>query len=109
MREEDWGLVMAAAALRLGPSRDLLLQAIVASLESWPDLHRRIFSEIHYRGQSVSGVARVLGLGQNEVKEILRHCELDLYRAIKVFRDDTPVDLPAKPCHRLAGAACCFH
>jgi DNA-directed RNA polymerase specialized sigma24 family protein len=100
---------MAAAGLRLESSRELLSQAIVESLKSWPEFQRRIFIEIHYRGRSVEEVSRALALQQSEVAEILRQCECKLHRALKVFRDRTSGEVSEKPPHSLAcpASSCC--
>jgi DNA-directed RNA polymerase specialized sigma24 family protein len=98
---------MAIAGLRLEPSRDLLSHAIVESLKSWPELHRRIFIDIHYHGRPVDEISLALGLRQSEVIQILQHCERQLYHALRVLRDgasgdaspDTVSDLPAYSNH----------
>jgi DNA-directed RNA polymerase specialized sigma24 family protein len=79
---------MATANVRFEPQRDLLSQAIVESLMSWPETPRRVFIEIHYCGRSVEETARALGLRQGEVLQILQHCEFRLHRALKAFRDE---------------------
>jgi len=83
---------MAIAGLRLEPSRDLLSHAIVESLKSWPELHRRIFIDIHYGGRPVDEISHTLGLRQSEVTQILQHCERKLYHALRVLRDGTSGD-----------------
>ncbi len=80
---------MATARLRIDPQRDLLSQAIVESLQSWPEYHRRVFIEIHYCGRPVEDVARSLGLRAVTVKQILERCELMLHQALRVFRAGT--------------------
>jgi DNA-directed RNA polymerase specialized sigma24 family protein len=77
---------MANARLRIEPQRDLLSQAIVESLQSWPEYYRRVFIEIHYCGRPVEDVARSLGLQTVAVKLILERCEIMLHQALKVFR-----------------------
>lgn len=100
---------MAAAGLRFESSRELLSQAIVESLKSWPEFQRRIFIEIHYRGRSVEEVSRALALEQTEVAEILRQCECKLHRALKVFRDRTSSEVSEEPPQSLAYATgTCF-
>ena len=76
---------MATARLRIDPQRDLLSQAIVESLQSWPEYHRRVFIEIHYCGRPVEDVARSLGLRAVTVKQILERCELMLHQALEGF------------------------
>lgn len=100
---------MAAAGLRFESSRELLSQAIVESLKSWPEFQRRIFIEIHYRGRSVEEVSRALALEQTEVAEILRQCECKLHRALKVFRDRTSSEVSEEPPQSLVYATgTCF-
>jgi DNA-directed RNA polymerase specialized sigma24 family protein len=96
---------MAAAGLRFERSRELLSQAILESLKSWPEFQRRIFIEIHYRGRSVEEVSRALSLQQTEVTEILQQCERKLHRALKVFRDRTSCEVSEEPPHSLACVA----
>jgi DNA-directed RNA polymerase specialized sigma24 family protein len=98
------GIVMAAAGLRFESSRELLSQAIVESLKSWPEFQRRIFIEIHYRARSVEEVSRALGVQQTEVIEILQRCERKLHRALKVFRDRTSSEVSEEPPQSLACA-----
>lgn len=90
---------MAAAGLRFEPSRELLSQAIVESLKSWPEVQRQIFVEIHYGGRSVEEVSRTLGLPRSEVNQILEHCERKLYQALKALRDETSGDVSGEPSH----------
>ncbi len=96
---------MAAAGMRFEPSRELLSQAIVDSLKSWPEFQRRIFIEIHYGGRSVEEVSRTLGLSRNEVTQILKHCERKLYRALKTLRDEASGDMSEEPSHPMVYAA----
>ncbi len=96
---------MAAAGLRFEPSRELLSQAIVESLKSWPEFQRRIFVEIHYGGRSVEEVSRTLGLSRIEVTQILEHCQRKLHRALKAFRDETSGDVSGESSHPLVYAA----
>lgn len=93
--------------MRLETSRDLLSQAIVESLKSWPELQRRIFIEMHYGGRSVADISRIFGLSQSEVIQILQHCEHKLYQALKVFRDGTSEEMSEEPPHPLTHAAAC--
>ncbi len=96
---------MATAHLRFEPQRDLLSQAIVQSLKSWPEAHRCIFIEIHYVGRSVEDISRAFGMRPGEVIQILRQCERNLFRALKVFRDVTPREMSQEPPHPVISAA----
>jgi DNA-directed RNA polymerase specialized sigma24 family protein len=99
---------MATAELRLEPPRDLLSQAIVESLRSWPELERRVFAEIHYCGRSQEDVARTLSLQTEEVAQILEQCEQKLHSALKIFRNGTDHDLSEEPPHpQVFAASCC--
>lgn len=81
---------MAISGFGFEPSRDLLSQAIVDVLQSWPELQRRVFVETHYHGRPVEEVSLSLALRPSEVTQILQHCERKLLRALKAFRDETP-------------------
>jgi DNA-directed RNA polymerase specialized sigma24 family protein len=75
--------------------RDLLSQTIIRTLESWPDAHRRIFAEIHYRGRSVDSVAADLELPAAEVKTLLEDCERRLWSALRSFHPQAVAQMPA--------------
>ena len=96
---------MATAHLRFEPQRDLLSQAIVQSLKSWPETQRCIFIGIHYGGRSVEEMSRAFGMRAGEVIQILRQGERKLFRALKVFRDGTPCEVSQEPPHPLVFAA----
>jgi DNA-directed RNA polymerase specialized sigma24 family protein len=74
---------MPASILDTERERELLSQAILNALDSWPQLHRRIFSEAHYRGKSAESIALSLGVGPETVRTILRDCEARLRIALK--------------------------
>ena len=78
---------MAAPTLKLESNRDHLLQAIVDVLQSWPEHHRQIFTQAHYKGASPKDIARTMGLGVREVEEVLAKCERALRAALRIFRD----------------------
>ncbi len=78
---------MAAPTLKLESNRDHLLQAIVDVLQSWPENHRRIFTQAHYKGASPKDIARTMGLGVREVEEVLAKCERALRSALRIFRE----------------------
>jgi DNA-directed RNA polymerase specialized sigma24 family protein len=81
---------MAAAALGLERNRELLSEAIVDVLRSWPDLHRRIFIQSHYRGETIEQVSSSLNVDTSDVRVILDHCDRLLRTALKGFRDSAP-------------------
>lgn len=78
---------MATMEFRPEPSRDQLSQIILECLQSWPELHRRIFVEIHYCGRSAEHVARTLSLPPAEVAHVLEQCDRKLHDALKAFRN----------------------
>ena len=71
------------------PIRELLTEAILEVLRSWPELDRRVFVQAHYAGHSVEQVSSNLGLNISEVRSILERCERKLYLALKVFRQSS--------------------
>lgn len=89
--------------------RDLLAQAIIASLQSWPELERRIFVEVRYCGKSPYEVAELLGLQHAEVSQALEQCELKLYRALKTLRDTASSETSViSPTPHVYTVGCCF-
>jgi hypothetical protein len=66
--------------------RENLFQSILVTLNRWPELERRIFSQAHYNGQPVKSIARSLQLDVEEVSTILRQCDRRLYASLKSFR-----------------------
>jgi DNA-directed RNA polymerase specialized sigma24 family protein len=101
---------MATGGFGFEPSRNLLSQAIVEVLQSWPELQRRVFVETHYHGRPVEEVSLALALCPGEVTQILQHCERKLFRALKAFRDGTPAVASEEPPHSLDYAVnCCCH
>jgi DNA-directed RNA polymerase specialized sigma24 family protein len=96
---------MATAHLRFEPQRDLLSQAIMESLKSWPEAQRCIFIEIHYGGRSVEEISRAFGMRPGEVIQILRQCECNLFRALRVFRDSPTREVSQEPPHPVITAA----
>jgi len=96
---------MATAHLRFEPQRDLLSQAIMKSLKSWPETQRCIFIEIHYGGRSVEEISRAFRMRPGEVIQMLRECERNLFRALRVFRDSTTREVSPEPPHPVITAA----
>ncbi len=89
--------------------RDMLADAIITSLQSWPEVERRIFVEVRYLGKSPDAVAQLLGLQPAEVCQALVQCELKLYRALKTLRDAAFSESPvvASTPH-VYTVGCCF-
>ena len=77
--------------------RKLLSQAIVETLDSWPEFHRRIFSAVHYDGKSIESVAAVLAMRPAEVHALLEDCERRLRKALRSLRPHTPSNIPVAP------------
>jgi DNA-directed RNA polymerase specialized sigma24 family protein len=97
---------MAVVALGLERTRELLSEAIVEVLRSWPELHRCVFVQSHYRGESVEQLSNSLHIDASEIRIILEHCDRMLRAALKGFRDDAhertcrlqPVGLASNGC-----------
>jgi len=85
---------MAVAHSGLDNHRELLAQAIVNELQSWPEPYRDLFVQVHYRGCSVLDAAHSMGLDIHHVNGILVECELKLRAAVAVFRNTQPESLP---------------
>lgn len=81
---------MAVVTLRLESNRELLSEAIVEVLASWPELDRQLFAQAHYAGRTVDQIAQSFNLEVREVRRILEDCESRLRIALKSFRDSTP-------------------
>lgn len=77
--------------------RELLSRAILRTLETWPQLHRQIFSEAHYRGKSPETISSSLGVSPDRVREILRECETGLRKALKSFCENDAISLRLVP------------
>ena len=67
-------------------NRELLSQAIVEALATWPDLHRRVFIKAHYENRNAEQIAESVGLKIGDVHSILALCSTRLHRAVKLFR-----------------------
>jgi DNA-directed RNA polymerase specialized sigma24 family protein len=101
---------MAGLTFGFGISRNLLLQAIMECVNSWPELQRRIFISVHYGGKPESEVAAILGLSRKEVEQALQDCERQLHQALKPFREAESPEAPYEPRRESVRApACCFH
>ncbi len=81
---------MASCMPETERERELLSQAILRTLQSWPEFHRRIFSEVHYRGRSVETVAQTYAMSTGEVSALLEDCERKLWKALRLFRPIEP-------------------
>jgi hypothetical protein len=85
-----------------GTRRETLLQEIHSAFLQWPELERRIFSQVHYYGQSPEAISRSLQLEVEEVCATLKQCERRLYASLRSFRKNSC----DKPSRISAGNAC---
>ena len=77
---------------------DLFLE-IIAALRQWSDLERRIFSQAHYKGQSLEAISHSLGLDEEKVSTILKQCDRRLHTALRNSCESSyekPSPIPAK-------------
>ncbi len=83
----------------LDRNRELLSQAIVDVLASWPELHRRVFEQAHYQGHSMEKISGSLGLSVANVRMILEGCDRRLRAALRSFRSEirSPEDNHPQP------------
>ena len=80
---------MGACSLLVESPRELLSQAIIDVVRSFPENHRRIFVQVRYEGRSVDEAARALGISVSEARQILEQCERKLIRDLREFRHNT--------------------
>jgi len=84
---------MIVTSLEVQTDRDRLSQAILDVVSSLPELHRRIFTAVHYEGRSVEQAGRASAIGTVEAACILAQCEHRLRAALRAFRrEDLPHD-----------------
>jgi DNA-directed RNA polymerase specialized sigma24 family protein len=90
-------------------SRELLREAIMESLHSWPEVQRRIFIDIHYGGKSIADVAGRMNIPQEEIRSILDRCARKLQYALKAWCRMPQEDLPLRslPAPEYAARYCC--
>jgi|WetSurMetagenome_2_1015567.scaffolds.fasta_scaffold38591_2 DNA-directed RNA polymerase specialized sigma24 family protein len=69
--------------------RENLATEILNALYRWPELDRQIFSQAHYRGQSLETISRSVQLGVDEVRDILKRCDRRLHESLKAFRNSS--------------------
>jgi DNA-directed RNA polymerase specialized sigma24 family protein len=77
---------MAACSVLVDSPRELLSQAIVDVVRSFPENHRRLFVQVHYGGRHVEEAARSLGISVSEARQILEQCERKLVKNLRQFR-----------------------
>ncbi len=77
---------MSAAGLVMEGTRNGLSEAILNVLRSWPTLHRQVFTQSHYYGESAESISCSLGLSVADVRSILEQCNWKLQLALKAFR-----------------------
>ena len=66
--------------------REDLFQEILDAIREWPERDQRIFIRAHYHGQSIDKISASLDLDVEKIRVILRHCNSELYAALKKFR-----------------------
>ncbi len=76
---------MSGGSMELERNRELLSQAIVDVLMSWPEIQRRVFEQAHYQGRSVEEISGSLGLSATNVRMILENCDRRLRAALRDF------------------------
>lgn len=76
---------MSGASMEVERNREMLSQAIVDVLMSWPELHRRVFEQAHYQGRSAEEISGSLSLSVTNVRMILENCNRRLRAALRAF------------------------
>ncbi len=66
--------------------RENLFQEISRIVRQWPERDRQVFSQAHYRGQSLEAIARSLQMAPADISTILRQCERRLHASLRNFR-----------------------
>jgi len=99
---------MSVVTFELERNRELLCQAIVDVLRSWPELHRRVFEQAHYQGDSVEKISGSLGLSATDVSTILKSCDRKLRLALRGFRGGShgAVTRPPQKCTAFSVNGC---
>ena len=77
---------MSSGGFNPEAARDLLSEAIVHAIRSWPEDPRRIFMLVHYAGRSIEEVADSTGMKPVEVRRILEAYERRLRSSLRSFR-----------------------
>jgi DNA-directed RNA polymerase specialized sigma24 family protein len=85
-KENPGDLRMSEFTLEMEHNRELLSQAIVDILRSWPELHRSVFVQAHYQGRPIEKISGYLGLSAPDVHRILDGCERKLRSALRNYR-----------------------
>jgi len=100
---------MASVEWKPALSRESLLEAIMESLHSWPEVHRRIFIDIHYGGKSIAEVAGNMGIPQEEILDLLDRCARNLRHALQAWRGAPQDGISLRPTHSPAYVprSCC--
>jgi DNA-directed RNA polymerase specialized sigma24 family protein len=101
---------MAAMTLNFDTARNQLSRTIMETVNSWPELQRRIFVSVHYCGKSTIDTATALGVDPAAVAQALHDCEQRLHLALKPFREAESNEASYAPRHApMHASACCFH
>lgn len=95
MKERDTEIrLMTGRNQESETTREQLSQAILDVLDSWPALHRYVFSQVHYGGRTIDHISQALAIQSQEVQRILEHCEGDLRNALRTFRSSSEEAYP---------------
>jgi DNA-directed RNA polymerase specialized sigma24 family protein len=68
--------------------REDLFQEIFNQLGQWTELDRRIFSLVHYQGQSLEAISSAFEMDLREVRRILKKCDRQLQISLRKYRED---------------------
>jgi hypothetical protein len=79
-----WRFMMLSASEEI--IREDLYQEIKDAIREWPQRDQYIFMQAHYRGRSIEEISTSLNMNVEEVREILQHCNRELYASLKKFR-----------------------
>ena len=97
---------MSAGTVRI--RRENLFLEILAILRQWSDFEQRVFSQAHYKGQSLEAISNSLGLDAEEVSTILKRCDRQLHTALRNSCESScekPSPIPAEIARRRVGEA----
>lgn len=70
---------------QVGCTRELLSQAIIGTILSWPEVERRLFACIRYEAKDLNQTAETLGLSLDEARRILDVCDAKLRASLRDF------------------------
>ena len=103
-KNSDLEIKMPAGIVKIG--RENLFKEISSVLRQWPELERKIFSQAHYRGQSLETISHSLQLDVEEVGAILKQCNRRLHASLRNFRKSSCEKPSRIPAETACPAAC---